>query len=288
MTATNQEISIKEEAVKLFVFDEVYSFRAAQAQAEKKKLNAFGMMAKLNFLNRPKDDTVHLTRKESRYEPFWLIEAVKSIDYSSQIIYQVPMNNPFVQSVGINGVDYEVSHQRDRARIDIAAQEFCHRKIVLNEYWDGLDRDVKRGHFEHLMQKYRFSEMKSFENDTVLKPLLTQQIAVQRACSTLNGEKINAHEILHDEIVFEKIHLFFVPVFAFEFIWSAGDKVGVIEVNGLTGEVTEDGQWYKEKLGGLITRDMLVELGADIASELVPGAGIAVRVAGKITEQSKK
>src|SRR5690606_37300635 len=33
-------------ANKIFVFDEVYPFRAAQEQAEKKKLGAFGMVAK--------------------------------------------------------------------------------------------------------------------------------------------------------------------------------------------------------------------------------------------------
>lgn len=42
----------------------------------------------------------------------------------------------------------------------------------------------------------------------------------------------------------KKIHLFFVPVFAFEYVWTVGDKIGVIEVNGLTGEISENGQWY--------------------------------------------
>lgn len=288
MTTTQQQTIIKEEAIKLFVFDEVYSFRAAEEQAEKKKLNAFGMMAKLNPLKRPKEDTVNLARKESRYEPFWLVEAVRSVDYSSQITYPVTMNNPYVQWVNINGVDYEVAHNRDKSKIDVTAQENCYRKINFNEYLDGLNRDVRREHFEGLMQKYHFSEMESFENDTIIEPLFPQQAAIQKACSVLNGESINAHKISEDVITFEKIHLFFVPVFAFEFVWTAGDKSGVIEVNGLTGEITENGQWYKDKLGDFVTRDMLIDLSADIASELVPGAGIAVKVAGRIAEHSKK
>ncbi len=67
-------------ASKIFVFDEVFPFRAAQEQAEKKKLSAFGMLAKFNPLNRPRDETVQLSRQEMRLEPFWHIVAQRSID----------------------------------------------------------------------------------------------------------------------------------------------------------------------------------------------------------------
>lgn len=53
-------------------------------------------MAKLNPLKRPKEDTTNLARKEIRYEPFWLIEAVKLVDYSSRITYLVIINNAYV------------------------------------------------------------------------------------------------------------------------------------------------------------------------------------------------
>ncbi len=83
-----QDIVLKSDNRKIFLFDEVYPFRAAQEQAEKKKLNAFGM-AKFNPLNRPKEDTVLLQRYERRYEPFWQIEAERSVDYSCQVNYPV-------------------------------------------------------------------------------------------------------------------------------------------------------------------------------------------------------
>ena len=61
---------------------------------------------------------------------------------------------------------------------------------------------------------------------------------------------------------------------------SSADKVGVIEVNGLTGEVNEDGRWFKEKLDKILTRDMLIEASSELAGAFVPGGGLAVKLIG--------
>ncbi|HOI67894.1 MAG TPA: hypothetical protein PLD03_14985, partial [Thiomonas arsenitoxydans] len=84
--------------------------------------------------------------------------------------------------------------------------------------------------------------------------------------------------------VVERLHLYWRPVFAFEFIWSTADKRGVIEVNGLTGEVSENGQWFKDKLSKVMTREMLLDAGCELAGAVVPGGGIAVKIIGKLTE----
>lgn len=285
MATTQQQVLIKEEASKLFVFDEVYSFRAAQEQAEKKKLNAFGLMAKLNPLKRPKEDTVQLSRKESRLEPYWHIEAIKSVDYDCQITYQIPIHNPYVQSIQIDDDTYEVARNKDKAKVEVAALESCHRKIYYNQLIDGLNRSIKPEVFASYGEKYKFQELAEVgENHNVIEPILPQQAAIQQACAALNSEAVNAHNVHQDTIVFDKIHLFLVPVFAFEFVWGTADKTGVIEVNGLTGEIVEDGEWYKDKIGQLLTREMLVDISADLAGELIPGSGIAIKVVGKLSQ----
>lgn len=285
MATVQQEVLIQDEASKIFVFDEVYTFRAAQEQAEKKKLNAFGMMAKLNPLKRPKEETVQLSRIDRRLEPFWHIKAVKSVDYDCQITYQVPVHNPFVQSIQIDGNTYEVSRNKDKARIDVPALETCHRKIYYDQLLDGLNRGVKSEVFLNYCEKYKFEAVEVVAEDkNVIEPLLPQQAAIQKACAALNSEAVNAHHVRQNHIIFEKIHLFLVPVFAFEFVWGTADKMGVIEVNGLTGEVIEDGEWYKDKVSRLLTREMLLEISADLAGELIPGGGIAIKVVGRLTE----
>ena len=106
---------------------------------------------------------------------------------------------------------------------------------------------------------------------------------LQKINKTLSSEAINAHEIQHDFIAIEKAHLYYRPVFAFEFAWTTEDRVGVIEVDGLTGEVIENGQWFKEKMETILTREMLFEASAELAGVIVPGGSLAVKVIERIT-----
>lgn len=127
-------------ASKILLFDEVYSFRASEERTEKKKLSAFGMLAKFNPLNRPKEDTVKLARQELRYEPFWHDQARRSVDYTSRLTYQVPVHNPPAWSVKIQGRSFEVARLKNKPRIEVLAPERCHRKMQFDRLIDGLAR----------------------------------------------------------------------------------------------------------------------------------------------------
>lgn len=271
-------------ASKIFVFDEVYPFRAAQEQAEKKKLSAFGVLARLNPLNRPKEDTVQLSRQELRLEPFWHIVAKRSVDYICQLTYQVPVHNPYAQALHIDNRVFEVARQKDKARIEFVALEHCHRKIEFNRLMDGMQRDIKPAALESYISKYKYTEVEQLARPEVLKPLLSLSGAKQLASANLTGEVVNAFETRSDIIDFERTYMYIRPVFAFEFMWTSADKVGVIEVDGLTGEVVENGHWFKDKVNKIITRETLVDIGAEVASTLIPGGGIAVKLIGKMSE----
>jgi hypothetical protein len=273
-------------ASKIFAFEEVYPLRAAQEQAEKKKLSAFGMLAKFNPLNRPKDETVQLSRQELRWEPFWHIVATRSVDYTCQLTYQVPVHNPYAQSLQIEDKTFEVARQKDKARIEFVALESCHRKIQFNQLIDGMKRDIKSTAFEAYINKYKYTETEQVERHDLLKPLVSMAAAKQMASANLTGQAVNAFEIQGDSIEFERTYLYMRPVFAFEFRWTSADKVGVIEVDGLTGEVIENGRWFKDKVNQIITREMLVDLGAEVAGSLIPGGGVAVKLIGKMTDST--
>jgi len=273
-------------AKKIFVFEEVYPLRAAQEQAEKKKLSAFGLIAKFNPLNRPKNETVQLSRQELRWEPFWHIVAKRSVDYSCQLTYQVPVHNPYAQTLQLDDKVFEVARQKDKARIEFVALEHCHRKIQFDRLIDGMQRDMKSSAFELYINKYKYHETEQVESRELLKPLFSMAAAKQLAGASLTGEAVNAFEIQSDNIEFERTYMYMRPVFAFEFRWSSADKVGVIEVDGLTGEVVENGRWFKDKINKIVTRDMLVDLGAEVAGTLIPGGGVAVKLIGKMTDSS--
>lgn len=268
---------------KIFVFDEVYPFRAAQEQAEKKKLSAFGMFAKFNPLNRPKEETVQLSRQELRLEPFWHIVATRAVDYTCQVTYQVPVHNPYAQSLEIEGKLFEVARQKEKARIEFVASERCHRKIHFDRLIDGMQRDIKSSSLETYVSKYKFTEVEQVDRRELLQPLVSMAAAKQMAVANLTGEAVNAFEIQNDSVEFERTYMYMRPVFAFEFKWSSADKVGVIEVDGLTGEVVENGRWFKDKVNEIVTREMLIDLGAEVAGSFIPGGGVAIKLIGKIT-----
>lgn len=286
MQIAQQMISIGESASRIFRFEEVYSFRAAQEQAEKEKLKAFGMWAQLNPLNRPKPDTVLLARPDQRWEPFWFVKATRTLDYSCSIQYPIHVHNPHAHKVEVLGREFDLSATGSKARFDLPATERCHRKLPFESHIDGLQRDLKSQTMASYCSKYKFQELQAIEDPNVVIPLLPHQAVVQMATSALNKEAVNAHEITQDNISIESIHLYLRPVFAFEFRWASADKVGVIEVDGLTGAVKTDGQWFAEKMEKILTREMLVEAGAELAGSIVPGGGFAVKVIHQLTTSS--
>ena len=63
------KLEVKPENHKIFIFKKIFDCEAAKQQAEKKKLNAFGLW-KFNLLKRPQEDTVILKQHILRYELF--------------------------------------------------------------------------------------------------------------------------------------------------------------------------------------------------------------------------
>lgn len=57
----------------------------------------------------------------------------------------------------------------------------------------------------------------------------------------------------------------------------------MIKVDGLTGEVVENGKWLKERMDIVINREMLFAASAEIAGVVIPCGGIAVKVVERLT-----
>ncbi|MBB5370649.1 MULTISPECIES: hypothetical protein [unclassified Janthinobacterium] len=270
-------------AEKVFVFEQVYPLSAATEQANQKKLNAFGLLAKFNPFKRPKDETVLLSKHVLRYEPFWHVVTTRSVDYSRELTYPVEIGNAYAKKVLINCKEYSIAEQGNKRLINLQAVEYSHRKIHYDDYLDGLSRDLKKGVLANYINKYKMQEQTVLELPEAIVPQLRLPMLLRKIRQTLDAEVINAHEFQEDIVTVEKVYLYYRPVFAFEFTWTTEDKVGVIEVDGLTGEVLENGQWFRDTLQAITTREMLFELGSELASALLPGGGTAVRIIEKIS-----
>ena len=278
------DIHLDPNATRILVFEEVYQARAAQEQAEKSKLDAFGTLARFNPLNRPKPETVLLSKWELRYEPFWHVVARRELDYSHDATYSVPITNAHAQRVVVAGTSFEVLSAGSKPRIELPCSEVCHRKVEATVHQDGLKRQVKPAALQAYVEKYKAVEQEQLNLAGAIEPTLSSSAAMQMALSRLAGEAIDASAIHEDRYVFDKLHLYYRPVYAFEYAWNPAGKIGVIEIDGLTGNVVASGEWFRDKIDRVMTRDMLFDLGAEVASAAIPAGGIAVKVLQKLTQ----
>ena len=280
------KLEVRQENHKIFVFKKIFEFEAAKQQAEKKKLNAFGMFAKFNPLKRPTEETVLLSNQILRYEPFWFVASKRTINYNCSVTYPVPVHNPNAVTIVINNGQseqlYPVMRQQDKAKIDVQVIEKCHRVIEYYTHLDGLKRELKSNVFIDYIKKFAHDEVDSVTVENVLQPLLSLDSLTGLVRSELQNQVVNASNIEDDFEEITSLHLYFRPVYAFEYHWSAADKIGVIEVDGLTGEIIENGNWFKNTFDQAFTRDNLVELSAELASTVVPGGGTVIKIASKV------
>jgi hypothetical protein len=98
---------------------------------------------------------------------------------------------------------------------------------------------------------------------------------------------VQADTISEESMRLEHIDLYYRPWWAFEFLWKPKDKRGIVEFDALTG-LMRPGQALVPKLQRMVTRDTLFDIGADTVGLLVPGGGIAVKVARLAIDQRRK
>ena len=287
-------LKILEDAKKVYIFEPVYDISAATEQANKKKLDAFGMMAKFNILNKPKDEAVHAARSELRYEPFWFIDSNRRVDYKLLLERKLEVDDEYANSILIDGKTYEIFEDSKKSFVSnekrystLNVQYNCNREIKYKNYIDGLGRNIKSENYEKLFKNsnYKFKEVEDLTNiDNIINPTFSFSSAIEEMKNSLLREKIISHEILTDDAIVDKIYLYFRPVYAFEFIWSNENKVGIIEIDGLNGEISEKGVWLKERVSKVMTRDMFFDIGGEIANGMVPGGGVVVKMIDRMTK----
>ena len=287
-------LKILEDAKKVYIFEPVYDISAATEQANKKKLDAFGMMAKFNILNKPKDEAVHAARSELRYEPFWFIDSNRRVDYKLLLERKLEVDDEYANSILIDGKTYEIFEDskksfvsNDKRYSTLNVQYNCNREIKYKTYIDGLGRNIKSENYEKLFKNsnYKFKEVEDLTNiDNIINPTFSFSSAIEEMKNSLLREKIISHEILTDDAIVDKIYLYFRPVYAFEFIWSNENKVGIIEIDGLNGEISEKGVWLKERVSKVMTRDMFFDIGGEIANGMVPSGGVVVKMIDRMTK----
>ena len=231
---------------------------------------------------------------ELRYEPFWFIDSNRIVDYKLLLERKLEVDDEYANSILIDGKTYEIFEDSKKSFVSnekrystLNVQYNCNREIKYKNYIDGLGRNIKSENYEKLFKNsnYKFKEVEDLTNiDNIINPTFSFSSAIEEMKNSLLREKIISHEILTDDAIVDKIYLYFRPVYAFEFIWSNENKVGIIEIDGLNGEISEKGVWLKDRVSKVMTRDMFFDIGGEIANGMVPGSGVVVKMIDRMTK----
>jgi hypothetical protein len=100
---------------------------------------------------------------------------------------------------------------------------------------------------------------------------------------------VEADKIIQETVEVKKLVLYFRPIFSFEFTEESSGKSKVIEVDALTGETKIHGtKIFKTEMKELVSEDTLFELGTELASTFIPGAGVGAVIGKHIVQRRKE
>lgn len=279
------EIQVADE--RIFLFEDQVVPEDAKKKAWEKKTVAFDAISKVtSFLSRPKDDDFEVTYEEHRYQPFWHVSAKARYVYERVSQYQIPVTAPVVKQVTVENTKYEVTNGHIHTKfLEHCVQEEQEEVFIdavngaltpsLSQYLKLSPKEVK-GDIEKLAAK-----------DSIIVPPQSRVSAIMRDALAKMIKGINADTILEETVTVPCIDLYYHPIYAYKFSWKSKGKEGIVEVDGITGEVKTGQRTFAEYVGKVLDQAFLFDIGADAVGLLIPGGNIAVKVAKKYIDTKR-
>lgn len=277
---------VDERAVRL---KEKIDSEEAKSRAWGRKVEAFGTVSRMtSFLQKPSDSDFELVYQEHRYQPFWHIACSAHYAYERTVTYSVPVGGREVRSVTIEGRECAVVG----TSIQIMGTEHCEETLRTEAFIDGITNSAdgtQRPYVAFEGTEMSTEELEAFgaEEETIVVPPRARASAVVRDVLIGLIKSFQADRILKDSVGVETVDLYYRPVYAFRYRWAAKEREAVLEVDGLTGEVRPDGATFQQYVGKIVDPEFLFDIGAETVDLLVPGGGIAIKLARKGIEVAR-
>ena len=264
---------------RIFLFAEGISLEDAKQKAWEKKMSAFDTASKVvGFLSRTKDDDFEIIYQEQRYEPFWHVIAQSKYVYDRTADYQVPATGREVQSVTFCDQEYKTQNGKFHLRV----MEHCSQEEKKEVFVNGVSGKNEPELATYLARSSLLVTEgldKQTAKGSIVVPPQARVSAIMRETLSQMITGIQADTIIEEAVEVSCVDLYYHPVYAFQYRWISKNKEGILEVDGITGEVTSGTRIFSEYLGRALDRDFLFDLGADATGMLIPGGNIAVKVA---------
>jgi hypothetical protein len=272
----------RDDYLKYFKMVERLDEKAARQIAENNKVSAFSVMDKLKVWNRPSNETITIVDGVKRYEPFWFAEAERVITYKMISSYTVDIKNTDAQKIEINGTHYEVKGDK----VHIPVTEHCESKKSHIAHVYGVQRDVSKKEIIDFLEKHS-SEQQELSLEQVMQDNLLIQperklASILHAVEKELAHAVNASEVVEDTLTFDKVYLYYHPVYAFECLWQG--KSAVLEVDGLNGKPIGGGRMKKEMLEIVKDPDFLMDVAGDAMDIVIPGGRLPLTILKRLRD----
>jgi hypothetical protein len=232
------------------------------------------------LLSRPKADDIALIASQRRVEPFWHVAGRARYVYDRTREYSVPPSGAEVKSVEFGGTSYDVVASKAGRGFKIEVREHCREDIEDELFVDALTGEpsadgatIRTGPTTEVDAPAALAT----DGTIVLAPEHRASFVVRQLLGRML-KPVQADSVLEEVLTLDASDLYYRPIWAFEFHWTPKDKTGVLEIDAITGQVRQAAS-LTSHMTKLISRDALFDIGADTIGLLVPGGGLAVKVA---------
>jgi len=229
------------------------------------------------LLQRPKADDIELVDSQRRLEPFWHVGCSAVYVYQRSRDYSVPASGPQVREITVGGETHPVT---PAGSFVLPTVEHCREEFHQALFLDGVTGAAVADAAGIIAgQRHEVADLQALaaECDIVVPPEQRASFVVRQLLAGVM-KPVQADSFTEESVNFEQIDLYYRPWWAFEFHWKPKDKRGVVEFDAVTGEMRSSPA-LMTRLSRNVTRDSLFDIGADTVSLLVPGGGIALKMA---------
>jgi hypothetical protein len=233
-----------------------------------------------------KKEEIEVTHSEKRYEPFWHIVGESFIEYLRNTTYGVNVS-PEVRRVKINGKVMNV--EEDRPFLTFVGEDHCVEKYEKEVFFDaseGKEDKKLKDNLEFDSREIKETEELMGHNKVVIPARVKASFLIRDMIKDMI-KPVQADKVVQEKVQITKLSLYFRPIYAFEFTVNPSGKKKVFEVDALTGKVSK-GSVFKRELKELMPEHALFEIGAELASVVLPGAPIAAVIGREISKRKKK
>ncbi|MBN1313974.1 MAG: hypothetical protein JXA42_00840 [Anaerolineales bacterium] len=277
------EIAFSE--TRILSLNDTLSWDEARERAWDKKTSVFGSGLS-KFFTRPKPDEVKITYQEKRWEPFWHVVCSSLYVYERTRHYHIPIPHPEVRTVTIDEQEYIPSG--DSRSVTLVGVEKCREEKTVNRLIDAMNGEPKEWNHYLEFESTEIPDILEWEPpESIIVPAKVRASTITREALSTLIKPLDADTIQQDLITIENMDLYFRPIYAFEFSWTTKEKVAVAEFDGLTGKLVTDGASIREQFSKILTPDVIFDVGVDAIDLLVPGGGIAIKLAKAAVNRKK-